>query len=125
MGHSPTYDEDMLSAKFCLAPAGQGWGKRNVQAAIMGCVPVVISDGVYQPFEPFLDWSEFGLKVAEADILQLPAILAAVSDEQYKRKQVGGAGLLAGCVGRCLATCGVDMVCGCACVAWWLLLVEK
>jgi hypothetical protein len=92
LGSSPSYEEDLASAKFCLAPAGAGWGKRNVLAAIMGCVPVVISDGIYQPFEPQLNWTSFGLRVKEADMERLPQILDAVSQEALRAMQVAGCG---------------------------------
>jgi hypothetical protein len=96
-GSSPQYEQDLAASRFCLAPAGAGWGKRNVLAAISGCVPVVVSDGIYQPFEPQLDWTSFGLRVREGDVERLPQILEAVSEEELRRKQVrrGGGGLWA------------------------------
>lgn len=47
-----TYGRDMARSTFCLAPTGGGHGKRNVLVTMMGCVPVTVTDGVYQPFEP-------------------------------------------------------------------------
>lgn len=34
----------------------------------MGCLPVVVSDGVLQPFEPEMDWAAFALRVAHPDV---------------------------------------------------------
>ncbi len=42
----------MASARFCLAPTGAGHGKRNVLVSMLGCVPVTVTDFVFQPFEP-------------------------------------------------------------------------
>ncbi len=36
------YDQRMRTSKFCLAPLGGGHGQRQIQAAIMGCIPVTI-----------------------------------------------------------------------------------
>ncbi|KAG2488891.1 hypothetical protein HYH03_012521 [Edaphochlamys debaryana] len=65
---------------------GGGHGQRQIQAALAGCVPVIISDGVLEAFEPYLDWNDFGVRVAEADIPRLHKILAAISPEEYARK---------------------------------------
>lgn len=37
----------MRGSKFCLAPAGHGWGSRLSHAMVNGCVPVVVQDGVH------------------------------------------------------------------------------
>lgn len=47
-----SYGPDMARSNFCLAPTGGGHGKRNVLVAMMGCIPVTVTDYVYQPFEP-------------------------------------------------------------------------
>ncbi|KAG2495607.1 hypothetical protein HYH03_006207 [Edaphochlamys debaryana] len=80
------YGEHLLTSKYCFGPMGGGHGQRQIQAALAGCVPVVISDGVLESFEPYLDWNEFGVRVAEADIPRLHEILGAISPEEYARK---------------------------------------
>ncbi len=50
---------------------------------LMGCVPVLIGDGVMQPFQPELDWSKFSVTVAEEDIPALPKLLGAVSKDAH------------------------------------------
>jgi hypothetical protein len=37
---------DMSLSVFCLAATGAGWGVRFQQSIMMGCIPVVIGDGV-------------------------------------------------------------------------------
>lgn len=37
---------EMGRSNFCLATTGAGWGVRLKLAVIMGCVPVVVADGV-------------------------------------------------------------------------------
>ncbi|KAG2486865.1 hypothetical protein HYH03_014548 [Edaphochlamys debaryana] len=80
------YGRHLVTARFCLAPTGAGHGQRQIQAVLAGCVPVLISDGVLQPWEPFLDWGSFGVRVAEADIPRLHEVLEAVGPEEYARK---------------------------------------
>ncbi|EFJ44781.1 acetylglucosaminyltransferase [Volvox carteri f. nagariensis] len=87
---------DISSHKFCLAPLGGGHGKRQVLVSLMGCVPVLIGNGVLQPFEPEIDWSRFSVSVPEADIPDLPRILANISDQRVAdmqaREKRGGRG---------------------------------
>ncbi len=50
-GAVDNYQQLLLTSTFCLAPYGHGWGLRLVQAVQHGCVPVVVQDSVYQPYE--------------------------------------------------------------------------
>ena len=79
----------MAQAQFCLAPPGFGYGRRAVHAVMMGCVPVTIGDGVLQPFEPELPWTDWSVPVAEADIPRLHEILAAITPKKLAAMQVG------------------------------------
>ncbi|GIL43551.1 hypothetical protein Vafri_1253 [Volvox africanus] len=82
-----TYLQDISTHKFCLAPLGGGHGKRQILVSFMGCVPVLIGDGVLQPFEPEIDWSKFSISVPEQDIPDLPQILNNVSSETLQDMQ--------------------------------------
>ncbi|GLI68736.1 hypothetical protein VaNZ11_013227 [Volvox africanus] len=81
------YLEDISTHKFCLAPVGGGHGKRQILVSFMGCVPVLIGDGVLQPFEPEIDWSKFSVSVPEKDIPDLPRILNTVPASEVASKQ--------------------------------------
>ncbi|GFR41319.1 hypothetical protein Agub_g2003 [Astrephomene gubernaculifera] len=82
-----TYLEDISSHKFCLAPTGGGHGKRQVLVSLMGCIPVTLTDGVHQPFEPELRWADFSVPVPERDIARLHEVLGAVTEEQVATMQ--------------------------------------
>ena len=43
-----------------------------------GCIPVIIMDGVLMPFEGVLDYASFSIRIPEADVEQLDALLRAV-----------------------------------------------
>ena len=60
---------DASKAIFCLAPTGLGFGVRVYHAMADGCIPVVISDNVTQPWEgDFLPYSLFAVRLPESDI---------------------------------------------------------
>ena len=40
-----------------------GWGVRLVEAVVFGCIPVIVQDGMHQPFDEYLDYSQFSLRV--------------------------------------------------------------
>eukprot|EP00198_Chlamydomonas_reinhardtii_P004447 XP_001693783.1 exostosin-like glycosyltransferase [Chlamydomonas reinhardtii] len=82
------YSRHLLTSKFCFGAMGGGHGQRQLQAALAGCVPVVIGDGVLEAWEPYLDWNDFGVRVAEADIPRLHTILGAIGPEEYARKLI-------------------------------------
>ncbi|KAG2452459.1 hypothetical protein HYH02_002701 [Chlamydomonas schloesseri] len=91
---SKTYALDMLGSKFCLAPSG-GWhgawrgvaGKRAVISVLMGCVPVTVTDGLLQPFEPELRWDRFAIDVRERDIPVMHAVLEGLKADQVSEFQ--------------------------------------
>eukprot|EP00271_Cylindrocystis_brebissonii_P018260 TRINITY_DN5097_c0_g1_i1.p1 TRINITY_DN5097_c0_g1~~TRINITY_DN5097_c0_g1_i1.p1 ORF type:complete len:809 (-),score=113.99 TRINITY_DN5097_c0_g1_i1:232-2547(-) len=80
--------EEMESSIFCLAPSGWGWGMRATQAAMLGCIPVVIQPGVIQALEgDLLDWEEFGIKLTVDDIPNIEKILRAVPNDVIEAKR--------------------------------------
>ncbi|KAG2482087.1 hypothetical protein HYH03_018962 [Edaphochlamys debaryana] len=83
----PKYGYFMSRSSYCLAPPGAGHGQRQIQSLFMGCVPVTIGDGILEPFEPALSWSDFGVRVAEDDIPRLHQILEAIGPEELAQKQ--------------------------------------
>ncbi|GFR41320.1 hypothetical protein Agub_g2004 [Astrephomene gubernaculifera] len=84
---SQGYVLGLSTHKFCLAPTGGGYGRRSVQALIMGCIPVTLTDGVHQPFEPELRWADFSVSVPERDIGRLHEVLGALSEARIETMQ--------------------------------------
>jgi hypothetical protein len=89
--HSQVADmgADMRKSKFCLSPAGHGWGIRIVHAMATGCVPLIIQDGVHQPFDDVLPYHEFSLRLPQADIARLDDILRSVTPVELAALQRG------------------------------------
>lgn len=48
---------------------------------------MTVTDNVYQPFEPEIDWSEFSVAVLESDIPRLADRLAAINASQLLAMQ--------------------------------------
>ncbi len=104
------YTRGLVSHTFCLSPAGGGYTLRSVQALIMGCIPVLVGDGLHQPFQPELDWGKFSIRVAERDIPRMHEVLALIDDNTVRVMQVRSAAAL-----RCFVASGAANV-GVACV---------
>ena len=69
-----SYAETMVRSKFIVCPRGVGPGSVRVFEALrMGRCPVILSDEWTPP--PHVDWDACALRVAEADVRRLPAIL--------------------------------------------------
>jgi hypothetical protein len=70
------YRESMLNTKFALCPKGVSPSSiRLFEAMEAGCVPVVIADQLVLPEGP--SWSDFLIKIPEAELQALPGILTA------------------------------------------------
>jgi len=83
------YHAYMHGAIFCGAFPGDGWSGGISSAIFAGCVPVIVMDGIELPFENVLNYAAFSVRIAEADIDRLPAILKAIRPETVRQLQAG------------------------------------
>ncbi|XP_014494609.1 probable glucuronoxylan glucuronosyltransferase IRX7 [Vigna radiata var. radiata] len=73
------YQSEIARSVFCLCPLGWApWSPRLVESVALGCVPVVIADGIRLPFLSAVKWSEISITVAERDVGRLAEILERV-----------------------------------------------
>eukprot|EP00947_MAST-08B_sp_MAST-8B-sp1_P003430 g3430.t1 len=63
------------------------WSRRLFDSVMMGCIPVIIADNIELPFEQFLDYRSFTVKVAEEDVSRLKEILVSIPPEVIRQKQ--------------------------------------
>ena len=81
----------LRNSKFCLAPSGMGFSTRTYEAVAQGCVPLIIQDEpdsnttVDQAFATLLPWDAFSLRLKQADIPDLPRLLAEYPDAEWRR----------------------------------------
>jgi hypothetical protein len=88
-GASPEYRSEVRSSVFCLCPRGFApWSRRLFDAAMLGCIPVIIADTIELPFEEALDYRSFTVKVGEADLPNLAEILSAVPPRVVAQKRL-------------------------------------
>ena len=74
-----TYTEVTQRSRFVLCPRGLGASSfRLFEVMSMGRAPVILSDEWVPPAGP--DWPRFSITVPEADVLELPRILAPLAD---------------------------------------------
>ena len=85
--------QEMDASRFCLAPPGAGYGTRASLAVTRGCIPVLLGDNIAPVYDGYLDWKTYALRIAEADIPRVVAIIEAVPLEEEKRLRDAGAAL--------------------------------
>ncbi|KAK1289531.1 putative glucuronoxylan glucuronosyltransferase IRX7 [Acorus calamus] len=74
------YRSEIGRSTFCLCPLGWApWSPRLVEAVALGCVPVIIADGIRLPFPETVRWPEISLSVSESDIGSLAHVLEHVA----------------------------------------------
>ncbi|XP_024985962.1 probable glucuronoxylan glucuronosyltransferase IRX7 [Cynara cardunculus var. scolymus] len=74
------YQSEIVRSVFCLCPLGWApWSPRLVESVALGCVPVIIADGIRLPFESTVPWPEISLTVKEKDVAKLGGILDYVA----------------------------------------------
>ncbi|XP_042475304.1 probable glucuronoxylan glucuronosyltransferase IRX7 [Macadamia integrifolia] len=74
------YQSEIVRSVFCLCPLGWApWSPRLVESVALGCVPVIIADGIKLPFPDVVRWPEISLTVAEKDVVKLGKILEHVA----------------------------------------------
>ena len=78
------YQSEIARSVFCLCPLGWApWSPRLVESVALGCVPVVIADGVRLPFPSAVRWPEISVTVAERDVGRLAEILERVAATNF------------------------------------------
>ncbi|KAK6144334.1 hypothetical protein DH2020_021154 [Rehmannia glutinosa] len=74
------YQSEIVRSTFCLCPLGWApWSPRLVESVALGCVPVIIADGIRLPFPSAVPWAEISLTVAESYVDKLGEILEHVA----------------------------------------------
>ncbi|KAG2453114.1 hypothetical protein HYH02_002445 [Chlamydomonas schloesseri] len=85
-GGGPTL---MLKSRFCFTPMGFGWGVRLSQAAMTGCVPVLVQDHVWPTLWDVLPYEKFSVRVSRHNLYRLFDILDSITPEELASLQAG------------------------------------
>ncbi|CAI5462679.1 unnamed protein product [Closterium sp. Yama58-4] len=86
-GSVPDYAQQLSQARFCGVFPGDGFSARMEDSLLHGCIPCIIQDGIELPFENFLDYPSFTVRIPEADIPNLITILSSFSSRQVRAMQ--------------------------------------
>lgn len=81
------YTELLSRAKYGFAPQGYTMDTSIWEYIAFGVVPVVIADGITEPFEDDLDWDSFVVRIRRRDAHRMDVILRSISEEEYERKR--------------------------------------
>ena len=84
-----TYNQDMMSSKFCLCPEGwHAWNPRPYQAVLLGCIPVLLSEEIELAFEEIIDYEKFMVRIKPSHVSNLKNILEGIPDADVKAMQM-------------------------------------
>ncbi|CAN6577068.1 unnamed protein product [Malus baccata var. baccata] len=81
---SENYHLDIASSIFCGVFPGDGWSGRMEDCVLQGCIPVVIQDGIFLPYENVLNYESFAVRIREDEIPNLINILRAFNETEIK-----------------------------------------
>ncbi|KAI9259867.1 exostosin family-domain-containing protein [Sporodiniella umbellata] len=82
------YLQKLARSKYGLSPMGWTLDTTRIWEFIaFGVVPVVIADGIIEPFEFDVDWDSFIVRVRRAEVHRLDEILRNIDDATYEFKR--------------------------------------
>ncbi|KAI8558984.1 hypothetical protein RHMOL_Rhmol04G0138900 [Rhododendron molle] len=81
---SDNYHEALANSVFCGVMPGDGWSGRMEDSMLQGCIPVVIQDGIYLPYENVLNYESFAVRIGEDDIPELIKILRGFNETEIE-----------------------------------------
>uniref|UniRef100_A0A2N9FH50 Exostosin GT47 domain-containing protein n=1 Tax=Fagus sylvatica TaxID=28930 RepID=A0A2N9FH50_FAGSY len=83
---SKNYHEDLASSVFCGVLPGDGWSGHMEDSILQGCIPVIIQDGIFLPYENVLDYENFAVRIREDEIPNLIKILRGFNETEIEYK---------------------------------------
>jgi len=79
-----TFIEAALQSKFLLCPRGYGLNSfRLYESFQLGCVPVIITDKLFLPWEDELNWSDFSVIIDKENVGNIKNILENIDETIY------------------------------------------
>ncbi|PIA53521.1 hypothetical protein AQUCO_00900245v1 [Aquilegia coerulea] len=81
---SDNYYEDLANSLFCGVLPGDGWSGRMEDSVLHGCIPVIIQDGIFLPYENVLNYESFAVRIREDDIPNLISTLRGFNETEIE-----------------------------------------
>ncbi|KAG0200113.1 hypothetical protein BGX28_006753 [Mortierella sp. GBA30] len=85
---SDKYMKLLSRARYGIAPMGHTLDTTRIwEYLAFGVVPVIIADGIMEPFEDDVDWSSFSVRIRRKDAHRMDEILRSIPEEVYQMKR--------------------------------------
>ncbi|KAF9950252.1 hypothetical protein BGZ72_008052 [Mortierella alpina] len=85
---SDKYMKLLSRARYGLAPMAHTLSTTRLWEYIaFGVVPVIIADGIMEPFEDDVDWRSFSVRIRRKNAHRMDAILRSIPEEEYQEKR--------------------------------------
>ncbi|KAM7271751.1 hypothetical protein ACFE04_030965 [Oxalis oulophora] len=81
---STDYHNDLANSIFCGVMPGDGWSGRMEDSILQGCIPVIIQDGIFLPYENILNYESFAVRIREDEIPNLIKILRGFNETELE-----------------------------------------
>ncbi|XP_077214389.1 exostosin family protein [Tasmannia lanceolata] len=78
------YYDELASSIFCGVLPGDGWSGRMEDSVLQGCIPVVIQDGIFLPYENVLNYESFAVRILEDEIPNMIQVLRGFSETEIE-----------------------------------------
>jgi hypothetical protein len=87
------YIESIQSSVFSLCPEGfLPWSPRLYEAIQIGAIPIIMADSIVLPFERFIDWQSFSVKINVSNIGNMTHIDSRIKHfEHYIKRKLSSA----------------------------------
>ncbi|CAF4278367.1 unnamed protein product [Rotaria magnacalcarata] len=88
-GHVPMqeYLESIMSSVFFLCPEGYSpWSPRIYEAINLGSIPLILADGIVLPFERFIPWRSFSLKLNVSNVYNILDFVIGNSNSNFEER---------------------------------------
>ncbi|CAG8765895.1 24750_t:CDS:2, partial [Dentiscutata erythropus] len=88
LSDAEVYAELLARSKYGLTPSGWTLDTTRIWEYIaFGVVPIVIADGIIEPFEDDIDWDSMIVRVRRSDTHRINEILDSIPEEEYQKKR--------------------------------------
>eukprot|EP00760_Papus_ankaliazontas_P027849 PhM_4_TR3453/c0_g1_i1/m.51657 len=82
--------EQMRQSVFCIDTQGDSLNtRRTTDAIISGCIPVLVCDDCFYPFDTRLDYPSFTVRVPDASLTSVVKIVLNITNETIRTLQQG------------------------------------
>jgi len=83
------YIDELTNSVFCFVSRGVTlWTRRLFESILGGCIPVLLNDHVVLPFEDWIDYNRFLIRLPESAVRSVLPILESLSPAAILAKQL-------------------------------------